>query len=488
MKPVYVCFGYLPLEWAIVARNIIEEEITLGNTVFLVDASNFVYPKLGLPSTLLSRLLGVRDDFSIENVLGLPGVLHIKLNHVYHKVKDSRFLEEVLPEALKSTILSHFGDSKPSQNIGISAYFHSRMKKKTQALFHSYYHYMKDKDPLKVYIFNGRLSDSKTMTYISRDVLGQPTLFLEVGKRPGTIFARSYTAHDRISQIEDFMEWKESGKIRQEDILEAESWLNSKMQPNSSSNPYSRAWKELVIEDSSGESGQDLAIFTNSTDELWALGEMWQKDSWESQMQGFANLLDHLDLSAYRNLWLRVHPILTEKSFFEMCRQTFLIFRLKFRYPNLRVVWPTDSINSYSIIMRSKLIIVGSSNIGLEASYLGKQVICTEASFYLGALDVSTYFSEGQLKKSESLESDIVQNALEFTAFLRIRDKFLKKPIEVLFPSYSEANSFQVKLLDLSSTRSMAHLFRQVRHTLIMRLNRSFSKFMSLFLGRQSKP
>lgn len=122
----------------------------------------------------------------------------------------------------------------------------------------------------------------------------------------------------------------------------------------------------------------NIVIFNSSEDEIFSIGPSWRK-KFKSQYDA-VNYISNLLINDDRYfIYLRMHPNLRDvkSKFVEELLDLDCL-------DNVKVIPPSSSISSYSILDASNLVITFGSTIGIEATYWGKPSLTLSDCFYSG--------------------------------------------------------------------------------------------------------
>jgi hypothetical protein len=143
--------------------------------------------------------------------------------------------------------------------------------------------------------------------------------------------------------------------------------------------------------------------------------------------------------------------------------------------PNVMVIGPDETLSSYELIQRSKFVMVYNSSIGLEASLLGRPVLCAGKARYTQYLTV--YYPDS-LKQYEdflatflsSLEIDLpaeyVENARKFLFYQLYRSSlpFGEFLTEHTTPGYVQLRNISVEYLKPGSSKVIDTVVKGILH------------------------
>ena len=215
----------------------------------------------------------------------------------------------------------------------------------------------------------------------------------ESGYQSGTLFFESndvvtYDAHDRWDKVKDF---PLSGS--QLDVIETlleKRRHGSGLGLNTERN-VDTDWKQILSSAGLKEDVPTAVLFTNVTwdSTLWA-GNIAFKGIFE----WIASTINYFRDNPSSQLLIRVHPaemltfVGTRYPMIDYIRDNFTELP-----PNIAVIPPDSTVNSYSLVDNSNVVLVYSSTLGVEAAAFGKHVLLAGGVHYRGkgfTLDVET--------------------------------------------------------------------------------------------------
>jgi hypothetical protein len=120
-----------------------------------------------------------------------------------------------------------------------------------------------------------------------------------------------------------------------------------------------------------------IVIFNSSQDEFEAISG-WENLIYKNQNQAIFKLASDLQYEQNIDIYLRVHPNLSNIN----NSQTKALKRLKFRYNNFQIIDAEDLVNSYELLDLADVVITFGSTIGVEAAFYGKISILAGRSLY----------------------------------------------------------------------------------------------------------
>ena len=273
----------------------------------------------------------------------------------------------------------------------------------------------------KVFIPNGRFPHQKMAAFGASFANRDTEVFhYEKGEPPCGMYLRPYAPQDRLKSQNDALAM--TSQIPVDEIHEvATQWLIRRIDPKS--NEFSSLWD--VSTDNKQKFSRPpkglMTIFTSSQDEFVALGPEWQRHEWSSQFEGIEAMIQ-IAYNLQMSVMIRVHPNLTSKAHAYFQSEMDALSRLQVQFPELKIYWPDDLVNSYEILKNSDVCVVWDSTIGLEASAIGIPTYCLATSRYGLVADTREILSKNDIPKSDLTWEVNRRGAERFINYLINRD------------------------------------------------------------------
>lgn len=259
------------------------------------------------------------------------------------------------------------------------------------------------------YVFNGRFAALRAAFRAAQKF----DLDIFVHERAGANNRYSLTAnnvpHDlgqRKQEIENF--WSQSPLNFYEKSKIAEQWFMERVQgKNQAWFSFTKNQIEELPDDFDFEK-LNIVIFNSSEDEFRTIPG-WENPIYKNQDQGILKIAESFEGYEGIQLYLRVHPNLTDVK----NSQTAFVEALKGRFKNLTVISPDSKIGSYPLLKACDAVITFGSTVGIEASFWGKTSFLAGRALYedLGVVELIESHNKlvdsiHQLKKDVSLSNN----------------------------------------------------------------------------------
>lgn len=278
--------------------------------------------------------------------------------------------EQAVEEGVNSGIISRFRtlpeecDDIPVLDRIRQQYTHtaSNLLKSMKALVQS-------EQPDVIEVFNGRHACSKS-AIIAANSAGIPFNTLEITARQKPIVHHGHLVHDRMGIQRRI-------KSQPVDMEVAGRFFEGRRHPQG--NKFANKHKAGFEPPSTDSFKKSVSIFLSSQDEFASLG-----DEWVSPFLDYAPIVQaaceaHPDIL----FCIRFHP-----NQANVASDVLTPFKAIEQLPNTKIYYPTDQVNSYSLMDWSDVVVTFGSTITIEACWAGKPVIMLGPS-YFDQLDVS---------------------------------------------------------------------------------------------------
>lgn len=385
-----VLVDYFDRRWADVYAHVINNLQEAGYGVTLISSAYLQYPSRH------SRLLDIKSKFRPVSP---------KLQKFTPSLKAERVCEDshcpgVSKELWESELVSMFRDEKPSGWLAERIFIRKRLR--GHAFFHFLERSFDPKQITTIYVPNGRLGLQQVLLTWAA-IHGLKVIFLETWytrtePKEIRLFKQPFSPHDGFRIQQEILDRSEEPQLEA-----ADNWVMDRASPRGlERTKFKKTWKAGILpEELTVTLDGSNVFFTSSVDEYTALSKRWKRENWSSQYEAFASVLEILERRPSQTNILRVHPNLATRSSRQIEKEIYQIRRLKLAYPDLIVVGPRSSLDSYFLVAQAKRVIVSMSTIGLEASLLGKPVWCTANNAYDRLADVRPIFNNQILSEAQ---------------------------------------------------------------------------------------
>lgn len=252
-----------------------------------------------------------------------------------------------------------------------------------EQLYRSAYHtyqftldYIQNSSPDRLYVFNGRFAAMRAVFRACQQQ--QIDCFLHERGCNVTHYElmENHLPHD-IRGIHAAIEkaWEHADPDQRESI--GANWFHDRI------NRVEKYWHSFVKSQEHGTLPSDwdpdrrnVAIFCSSDDEFVAIGDHWQNKLYANQLTAIEQLTESLQCDSEIHIYLRMHPNLTDAE--NRTKQAML----DLSYPNLTIIPPADSCDTYQLMHHCDVAVTFGSSAGIEAVFWDKPSILLGPCFY----------------------------------------------------------------------------------------------------------
>ena len=237
---------------------------------------------------------------------------------------------------------------------------------------------IEEERPDQILLFNGRFATTRPAMRAAENC-GIPWLIHERGRDKNHYWVPNYQPHNFQARQRDMISsWRPDLEELAHDFFQDRR------------NRIEREWHSFTKDQKVGKlppamkgAGEWLTFFTSSDDELVAIGNEYRNKFFPTQSDALKSVYEVTENLTNLRLCIRVHPHVAKKSRNDKSAWD------KLKLPGAIVIGPTEDIDSYALIERSKIVACYGSTIGVEATYWRRPSMLLGTSFY-DKLDVAT--------------------------------------------------------------------------------------------------
>lgn len=293
-----------------------------------------------------------------------------------------------LIQSSESALFSHLKTPHPRKNSLLFLEIKRRFEKGALSIYDYCWDRFSRNHYCKVFVPNGRFPTQAAVVEAAKQ-FKISVVFWERGVSADTMYLGNKPPQDFYAK----REFHESFTPSKKQLLTAKEWLTRRtnLMPGGdqfSTNLFSKGFdsSRSFQEEEEPRQHSQLSFFTSSQDEYWALGGLWPKTDWENQYSAFNRIISAANKPQALRPTVRMHPNTIGKSPLYVMSEVRSISKLKDLHPDLRIIWPHQSENSYDLALKSEWVLVWNSTVGIEAMFLGCNVRhLAESSFPLGS-------------------------------------------------------------------------------------------------------
>lgn len=471
---VVIVRGEDDITWAPLVPELVKHVSSLGLLESILDVSEFSFPKFRTPPRWVMERYSLRSgNEQTSDLLKSVKVELLEMSSFSNPAQIPEDDRNEMDRSVTSMLITLFADANPKRHKILEPMLRTGSMKRSIDLYLQARQRFDEVENLTVVLPNGRFPYQKAVDLAARRA-GASVLYYERGFRPETgFFLGQHPTQDREA-------WQQRAKFRWNGLQNnsalgrARDWFEKRRNPNSESNEFASYWgsgKDL----SRGEDKPQTVLvtfFTSSQDEFLAL-EGWEGFGWTDQYSAFSEFSSRVSGSKV----LRIHPNFVNKSFGNAWVEMKRIIWFASQDKNIRVVWPTDGVNSYDLVERSDRVFVHGSTVGLEASAYSKSVWNSGNAIYDTYADVRSF--EPSVDYSPKFFEPWVVNELKS---LEIVEEMIDADIPfsegVISPRWNSSNiPLFLRLYNLILVGSASYFLLLVQRSISIRANKALIFF-----------
>lgn len=361
--------------------------------VLTTDMHGYIASTLGLLAHLDTSL----EDESSVNILDLTGVLPLYTSRrsdrsseitdfvaKKQKFSISRPSESstkksngslVYPKDIESDLYSFFLNNQLGNGF-LTGLYRKKLAAAKDFAYQQTNSLFKNHHYCSAIVLNGRHVISYAVSEAAKES-GVPVFFWEHRPSDLRLYFCDHPPQDFFSYEREYKCFSPTTK----QILDAETWILKRTELRDSENLFSAGWARTP--EFLGLNTIQLSVFTSSQDEFWSLGNLFPEKQYGDFYEEISKFFEHHQDPA-SNCILRMHPNTVNKAVPYAFKEIRKALRLRKQFPNLRVLWPNQNINSYEVVRSSSSVIVENSTVGVEAAFLKVPVRYLSPSIYVG--------------------------------------------------------------------------------------------------------
>lgn len=230
--------------------------------------------------------------------------------------------------------------------------------------------------PDVIYLFNGRFCNHRAVKSAAEE-LSIPIKYHERGANKNLYYLQSYMPHDATKWQHDMKKKWEEVKNQTSAKIIAESFFKDRRagleQSWTSFTDYQK--RDLLPQIDSTK--KIITYFSSSDDEFVAVGDIFKFEVWKNQFDALMDLIEICKTDSNIQLFIRVHPHLSYKSFED--QQRWIAIK---NISGVNFISFDSEIDTYALIDESDVVVTAGSTVGIEATYWGKPSITLGPSHY----------------------------------------------------------------------------------------------------------
>ena len=298
------------------------------------------------------------------------------LNNIYYQLEN--ICRTTLMTETQNATINY--DKKETYN------FFKIIAKSSIEAYYSSLNHLEKFDPDEIYIFNGRIYRYQPLLRLAQSRMKSENIkvyeFPLYGYENMYLTNKNYP-HDLINLSDQLFEFNQKNNVN---FLEkekiAKKWIEDRISKRSHEKNF-YPWKNKQISGmlpkNFNKLNFNITYFQTSEFEFLGISENEAGLEFKSNFDNIVKLLNCVKSKPNVFLNIKMHPfkgndsqILIEKLLY-----------LKKDHPNIRLILPDSTVDSFELIKNSDLVVVMSSMTGIEAAYFKKNVISLTNSAYI---------------------------------------------------------------------------------------------------------
>ena len=328
------------------------------------------------------KVLNSKIKFSTDLKLSQKEIFALKENLYFNhldELKSYIWKEMDIGIAAASSYITDTNDMFPDTSILKNKFNDIIWSSKIVA--ESFQKYLVEVKPDKVYFRNGRVSNYRPILRICQ----KENINFEVHDRACDRFHYSLGPtyrHDWEMRKREMLEVWQKGKTEERERIGNLFFQEKRARKDDSFKVFAKGQEIGTLPNSWDQANYNIVFFNSSISEYVAVGdEVNPNRIYTSQEESLLDIKSYIKNRKNVKFYLRLHPNLLNQS------QTEKDIWYSMADENLEIIYPDDTIDTYSLIDNSDLVICYLSTVGIEAAYAKKPVILLGRSLYEG-LDV----------------------------------------------------------------------------------------------------
>jgi hypothetical protein len=234
--------------------------------------------------------------------------------------------------------------------------------------------------PDRAYLFNGRISSHAPILFLC-EKLGIPYFTYEVAGLQNRYLLRKNATPHSIDAFKEEMAtlWDQATDDK---AALARQWFEAQRNGVDMGIPsYTKKQKRGLLPDGFDRSLKNIAIY-NSTIEEYAAVEKWKGEIYSpDETEGVRQILRSFKDDKSCMFYLRVHPHMKGADP-KKNTQIREIHEIQKQYDNVRVIFPEEKTDTYSLMDACDIVLTFGSTIGIEACFWNKPSILAGRAVY----------------------------------------------------------------------------------------------------------
>ncbi len=292
-------------------------------------------------------------------------------------------LEDIIRTSIISETTSTKYDHKHKNNFEIF----KKISKLTIETYYSSLNHLNKFNADEIYIFNGRIYRYQPMLRIARSIVKKENTFVYefplYGFQNMMIVKNSHFA-DLENISNELLKFNNSNYNLDNSDKEntAKKWIVERETGKNYDNDW-YPWKKNQVVGSLpkefNKSNFNITYFASTETEFLGIPENEKNFGFKDNLNIIETILQGINNKRNISLIIKTHPLIDNDTEINLIQMK----KLQKKYPNMIIVKPKATVDSYELIKNSELIVVMGSTIGIESAFYKKNVISLTNSPYM---------------------------------------------------------------------------------------------------------
>lgn len=298
------------------------------------------------------------------------------LNNIYYQLEN--ICRTTLMTETRNAIINY--EKKETYN------FFKIIARSSIEAYYSSLNHLEKFDPDEIYIFNGRMYRYQPLLRLAQSRINSENIkvyeFPLYGYENIYLTKKNYP-HDLKNLSDQLLEFNQKNSVNfSEKEKISKKWIEERISKrNYEKNFYPWKNKQIIgmLPKNFNKLNFNITYFQTSEFEFLGIPENEVSLEFKNNFDNIVNLLNCLKFKPNVFLNIKMHPYKGNDSKILIEKLSYL----KKDHPNIRLILPNSTVDSFELIKNSDLIVVMASMTGIEAAYFRKNVINLTNSAYI---------------------------------------------------------------------------------------------------------
>lgn len=357
-----------------------------GDDVFVLTDYAYLHGIISNPyDSYVNRIIAKNRFYEGMRILPIPrrNILFIKKNALYahllpkyfddfNQLRNYSLFEVNFGQGVVSTIVSVLEDHEI--DVLLNSDWIYKILTSSLLVYESVIDVIEKYKPEIFYIFNGRFAETLSAVNACKQK-GVNFFTHERGRNIYTYLLCKNSLPHSLSYLKNSI-YSTCVNFDEDKMAKGKKWFLERR------NGIDQGWMSFIKEQRKNIlptnfdfKKKSIAIFNSSLDEYVSFKE-WQPPFYLNEIEGLRQIFNSFEGNSNLHFYLRVHPNLKGRN------NTQIKLLNQFNFKNLSIIWPEDSVDTYTLAEACDTTLTFSSTMGVEANFWGKPVILAGRSAY----------------------------------------------------------------------------------------------------------